>query len=70
MVSINQVSNHVHRGPTGGFEESLAQLGERHVVHRENFSNVALSAASRFAIWMVAICYISLTVIRKIEPTA
>ncbi len=45
MVSINQVSNHVHRGPTGGFEESLAQLGERHIVHREDLSDVALSAA-------------------------
>jgi len=49
MVSINQVSNHMHRGPTGGFEEPLAQLGERHVVHREDLSDVALSAAPIFA---------------------
>ncbi len=65
MVSINQVSNHVHRWPTGGFEESLAQLGERHVVHREDLSDIALSAAPTFAIRTVKICSISLTVIRS-----
>ena len=44
MVSINQVSNHVHRGPACSLEKPLAQFGERHVVHRENLSDVTLPA--------------------------
>lgn len=49
MVSINQVCYHVHRRPGGVLEETLAEFGERYVIHGEDFSNVSLPVQSHNA---------------------
>lgn len=45
MVSIYQVCNHMHWRPAGCLEESLAELGERDIIHGENLPDVAFPAA-------------------------
>lgn len=42
MVPVNQVCYHMHWGPTCGLEKPLAEFGKGHIVHREDFPDVAL----------------------------